>query len=116
MRTTLLTTSLLVWAVPGLYADVTIRFRNEMVFGAVMPAPIAEKSKNGTESGLPATTAIYRKGSNAYIQSGKFACLMDFAKQEVTVIDGEHKTFATVPMKDYRERLAAALAALAPKD
>jgi hypothetical protein len=99
-------------AVPALLGDVTIRSRNDMKFGAVIPAPVAERTKNGTELTLPETTAIYRKGDREYLQSGTFACLMDFTKQEITIIDAERKQYATVAMKAYVDRLATAMPAM----
>src|SRR6267154_1709217 len=110
MRTSFLTISLVVTtSVPALLADVTLRFQNEIKFGAVLPAPIAGQSKNGTASALPPSTVFYRKGDKGYVQSGKFSCLMDFAKKEITVLDAEHQRFATVAMKDYSGRLTAAM-------
>jgi hypothetical protein len=100
--------------VPALSGDVTVRSRNEMRFGIVLPQPIAERTKNGTEVTLPDSTVSYRKGSLEYLKSGKFACLMDFAKQTITLIDEEHKQFATIAMKDYADRLAVTMPALPP--
>jgi hypothetical protein len=102
-------------AATPLSGDVTIRSHNEIKFGAVMPAPIGERTRNGTESALPESTVRYRRGGREYLQSGKFACLMDFAKQEITIIDAGHKRFATVTMKDYAGRLAAAMPAMPPE-
>lgn len=102
-------------AAPALLGDVTIRSRNEMKFGAVLPSPVGERTNNGTEVALPESTVSYRKGDKGYLKSGKFACLMDFAKQEITIVDAEHKKFATVAMKDYIDRLAAAMPVLPPE-
>ncbi len=99
-------------AAPALSGDVTIRSHNALRFGAVMPGPVAQRTRNGTDSPLPETTVRYRKGGREYLKSGKFACLMDFDKRKITILDSEHKKFATVAMKDYAARLAAALPAL----
>jgi hypothetical protein len=116
MQTSPLTFLLLAGSVvPPLSADVTVRSRIEIKFGAVIPGPVAERTRNGTQSDLPDSTVSYRKGGQEYLQSGKFACRMDFAKQEITIIDAEHKRFATVAMKEYAGRLAAAMPAVRPE-
>ena len=48
---------LLLASAPPLSGDVTIRFHNQIEFGAVIPAPVAEGTRNGTESALPESTA-----------------------------------------------------------
>jgi hypothetical protein len=103
------------YAAPPLSGDVTIRTRNGIRFGALIPGPVAERTRNGTESDLPDSTVSYRKGRLEYLQSGKFACLMDFAKQEITIIDVGNKRFARVAMKDYAGRLAAVMPAVRPE-
>jgi hypothetical protein len=102
-------------AAPALWSDVTLRSRNTMRFGAAMPGPVAERTRNGTESALPDTTVRYRKGSREFLKSGKFACLMDFDKQTITILDAEQKRFVTVAMKDYVDKVEGALPALPPE-
>ena len=96
-------------ATPGLWGDVTLRLHNTLKLGTVLPGPIADRTKAGMQSPLPESTVRYRKGGQEYLQSGPFACLMDYDKQTITLIDGEHKQFATASMKDYAGRLRAAL-------
>ena len=94
---------------PALFGDVTVRSRNTIRFGAIIPAPVAERTSNGNLATVPESTVRYRKGSREYLKSGKFACLLDFGKQKITIIDAGNKTFATVAMKDYGDRLARAM-------
>jgi len=104
-----------VWATPPLQGDVTIRSRNSIRFGAVLPGPVAQRTRNGTESPVPDSTVRYRKGAREYLKSGTFACLMDFDPQTITILDDEHKRFATVAMKEYAGKLAAAFPTLPPE-
>jgi hypothetical protein len=106
---------LLLAAAPPLLGDVTIRFHNQIKFGSAIPAPVADRTRNGTESALPESTVIYRKGDREYLESGKFACLMDYAKQTITILDAGHKRFATVAMKVYAGTFAAAMPAMRPE-
>ena len=102
-------------AVPALWADSTLRTQNTMRFGGILPGPIAQRTRNGLASTLPDSTVRYRKGNREYLNSGGFTCVMDYGKQTITIIDAANKHFATVPMKDYVSKLAAAMPVLPPE-
>jgi hypothetical protein len=49
------------------------------------------------------------KGGKAYTTSGKFNQIFDFVKQEVTLLDPAHKSFAVLPVSQLADSLAAAM-------
>ena len=54
-------------------------------------------------------TSIRMKGNKAYTTSGNWIQIFDLVKQEVTLIDPAHKTFAAFPTSQFAHRLAGAL-------
>ena len=91
-------------------ADLTIRYKNEHKLGS-LPAPMAAAMQQ-TQSLLPQFTIIQVKGNNAYSNFGKLSSYTDFATQKITLVDAAGKKFATVDMKDFADRLGAAIPAL----
>ncbi len=77
-------------------ADVTIRYKRDLK--AVMPMPVTD----GTE-------AIYMKGNKGSSASGDLTTIMDFARQEITLIDTVRKKYATVPASEYGAKIAVAV-------
>lgn len=95
------------WAAAGLRADVTIRYQTEIKPGASL-GPLMQpflKAAQNANSGV----AIRMKGNKAYTAAGAWFEIFDFVKQEVTLIDPAHKTFATFPMSEFTAKLAAAM-------
>jgi len=92
-----------------LFGDVMVRVHNEMKFGVVIPQPISDRTRNGALMLLPDETTIYRKGNLEYQRQGAFVMITDYGKGEVTLLDGEHKQFAKIAMKDYVAKIAATL-------
>jgi hypothetical protein len=58
---------------------------------------------------MGSSISILMKGNKAVSTAGNFTTIVDFAKQEVTLIDNGHKTFATIPASQFGDSLAAAM-------
>jgi len=96
-----------------LRADVTVRYKNELKVGAGAPPAVAQQTAGVMKSTMPTETVIQIKGTKGYTSNGKIISLTDFEKQVITVVDPEHKQFATVYMKDYADQVLSVLPAAA---
>jgi len=93
----------------ALQADVTVRYKNEVKLGAGAPPMVSQQTAGILKTAVPTETVIQIKGARGSTSSGKLITLMDFAKQIITVIDPEHKQYATVYMKDYADQVLSVL-------
>ena len=94
-KAAVLAISLAICALPLLRADVTIHLKTEMK--SLMPL------------GMPADTpqVIRMKGNKGVSSDGNEITIMDFAKQEITLVDTAHRKFAVIPASEYGSRMAA---------
>jgi hypothetical protein len=95
---------------PGLRADVTIRYQSEFKPPAVAGsnAPETEAIRKGMQGSLSGQS-IRMKGNKAYTTTGNWVKIFDFVKQDVTLIDPAHKTFATFPISQFADKMAGAM-------
>jgi hypothetical protein len=103
--------ALALWVAPGLRADVTIRYQSEFKPSAAF-GPIMEPFMKTVQAGF--ATSARMKGNKAYTTAGNWIEIFDFVKQEVTLIDPAHKTFAALPASQLADRMAGALPQPAP--
>jgi TonB family protein len=94
---------------PGLRADVTIRYQANLKPAAGLP-PAMEQAVNAAQY-MPSSTLICMKGHQAYSASDDRIAIIDIVKQEMTLIDASHKTFATFPISEFASKIAAAMPA-----
>lgn len=88
-------------ALPLLRADVTIRFKTEMKSLAPIPTP------------ADTPQVIRMKGNKGVSSDGTQITIIDFAKQEITLVDKAHRKFATIPASEYGSKMAAMMPAIA---
>ena len=101
-------------APPALNADVTIRYKTDFKVGALVPPAIMQQASNGQKPVLPSVVVVQVKGDKGYSNAALSASLIDFTKQEITIIDPAHKLFSTVDAKDYWGEIGAAMPAIRP--
>lgn len=99
-------------AAPRLGADVTIRYQSQITPSAALQ-PIMEKAMKSMQTG--SETSIRMKGNKAYTTSGNWIEIFDFVKQEVTLVDPAHKTFAAFPISQFADKLAGAMPQAPPE-
>ncbi len=101
------------WPAVALRADVTIRYQTDFKPAAALQPLIEQfmKTAQSTNTG----SAIRMKGNKAYVDSGNWIEIIDFVKQDVTLISPEHKTFATFPLSQLTDKLAAAMPQTSPE-
>lgn len=93
-----------------LHADATIRFKMDMKFGAGLPAAATDQIAKNQKAQFPRETVVEIKGDKGYSSAGRTISLMDLTKQEITLVDPDHKLFATVYIKDFPGAMGAATA------
>ena len=102
--------ALAVMAAPALRADVTIRYQSEFKPTAALQ-PLMGQFMKAAQAG--SEQSVRMKGSKAYTTAGNWIQIFDFVKEEVTLIDPAHKTFATLPVSQLADKMAGALPATA---
>lgn len=91
---------------PRLRADVTIRYQTDL-----KPAPALQPLMGQMLKAMPTASGItiQMRGSKGYTAFGAWTEVFDFDKQEVTLLDPAHKTFATLPMSQLADKMAGAM-------
>jgi TonB family protein len=99
--------SLALFAASALCADVTIRYQTDFKLAAGLPPMLEQAMKPALTKASP--LSIRMKGNRAWSMSGGITEIVDFAKQELTLIDAAHHTFATFPASEFADKMAAAV-------
>lgn len=111
MKLTSILLALAIFAPAGVRADVTIRYQSEIAPSAALK-PMIEKAGKMLDTG--SATTIRMKGNKAYTTSDTWIQIFDFVKQEVTLADPVHKTFAVFPISQYTDKPAGGLPQTTP--
>src|SRR5215831_2908041 len=82
---------------PALQADVTIRYRTRF-----QPAELLPRQMSGD-------SVIRLKHNRGSSTLGPLTMVMDFSRQEITLIDPANKVFATLPASEYSAKVNALL-------
>jgi hypothetical protein len=90
-------------AVVPVIADTTIRYKVET---SSPLAPAANQSHS---------MVIYMKGSQGVTIVDSQTTIVDFARQQVTIIDTVRRKYATIPASEYAGKLGAGIAAMLPE-
>jgi TonB family protein len=98
--------SLAFFAACGLRADVTIRYQSDFKLAAGLPPMIEQAMKPALTQGSP--LSIRMKGNKAWSMSGGIVEIVNLDKQELTLVDAAHHTFATFPASEFAGKMAAA--------
>ena len=98
--------ALAVLAAPALRADVTIRYQSQLHPSAALQ-PLMGQFMKTVQAG--SEQSVRMKGSKAYTTAGNWIQIFDFVKEEVTLIDPAHRTFATLPVSQLSDRMAGAM-------
>ncbi len=102
----------LVLPLPGLHADVTLRYTSTNQFTSLPPAIMDQVMKQrGVQ--MPDAFSVRLKGTRGYSKIGNLEFITDLAAQQATLLDREGKRYATAPLKEVASRFAAALPRMA---
>ncbi len=105
-RGALIIPALILWIASGVRADVTIRYQTEFTPAAALQ-PLLEQIMKSAQAGSGVSVSM--KGNKGYSTAGKWTEIFDFASGEVTLLDPEHKTFATLPLAQLGDKMAGAV-------
>ncbi|HEY4362864.1 MAG TPA: hypothetical protein VGN17_17980 [Bryobacteraceae bacterium] len=97
----------------GLQADVTIRRSMSVSLGPTFPVQLAEQTNSQLASALPSEIVVRVKGDKSYSSAGPLIAITDYATGRVTLLNPKTKQFATAPLTEYLDRMAAATQAAA---
>ena len=101
-------------SMPGLRADVTLRYETEFKPAPALQAMMDQLVKT-MQSGAGAGTTILMKGNQGYTTAGNWSEIFDFTKGDVTVINPRNKTFAAFPLSQLGDKMAAAMPQTTPQ-
>jgi hypothetical protein len=91
-------------------ADVTIRYKSDVQLASFLPPEIFDQFNKSLKPGLDAAVQTIRmKDGKAASLTGNFSCLVDFNKQELSLLDGENKRVAIVPAAKFNESWAGSM-------
>jgi hypothetical protein len=78
-----------------------------------LPPAITQQATQGMMNGtLPTDISMQLKGGKGYTSAGVTKAIVDFTKQEITLLDKEGKRFATVGVNDFADQMMAAMPAM----
>jgi hypothetical protein len=92
-----------------LRADFTMGYEVSIDIPKGVLPELAQQLKNGAKTRLPQFLTLQARGDKGFFGTSKFKVIVDYPKQEVTIIEPAGKRFATVAMKDYAEAVRAAM-------
>jgi len=87
-----------------LRGDVTVRYETSIETGAA-----AAQFRSALAPAALGGSFIRVKGDLQKATTGKLILISDLAKQRVTLLDSESKTYATIPISQYMEQVAASV-------
>ena len=95
-------------------ADVTLRQQMTMKFSSLVPQEVQDGARKQSAAAMPGEILLRIKGDKSYGTFGTLAAITDYKREEVTLLDAKTKRYATVPLSEYADRMAAALKLTAP--
>ena len=97
----------------SLHADVTIRYKTDVKMNPNLPPMIAQQATQGMMSGaMPTDISMQLKGGKGYTAAGITTAIVDFTKQEITLLDKDGKRYSTVGVNDFADQMVAAMPAM----
>jgi len=94
----------------SLHADVMLRYKTDVKMNSTLPPMIAQQATKGMMSGaMPTDISMQLKGGKGYSSAGVSTAIVDFTKQEITLLDKDGKRYATVGVNDFADQMIAAM-------
>jgi TonB family protein len=98
-----------------LNADVTLKYKSEVKWNPTLPPIMAQQAAQGINRVLPPESLLQFKGGKGLSSAMGVTALVDFTKQEITLVDREGKRYATVPAAKIADEMTAAMPPMAPQ-
>jgi hypothetical protein len=90
-------------------ADLTLRHSFEVKVASFVPAEIAAQVKQQFGSDVPSEALVRIKGNRVMSSFGPLAGITDYGRNQITLLNPKKKEYATLPLADYPDKLAAAI-------
>jgi hypothetical protein len=97
-------------AAAPLLADVTIRYQAEIKMSPLVPAQSREQTEKGLQNGGKYT--LLMKNGKAISEMGRWNSIIDFAKEQMTLVDTENHAYSTMPASALTDKVASMIPAL----
>jgi hypothetical protein len=96
-------------AVPALRADVTLRYETKTTLNPALPPQLTQSMMQGMSMAVPEMSAQQFRNGKVFYSQGKTNLIVDTAKKEITLLDGDGKRYATVPAAQYGDEVKQAV-------
>jgi hypothetical protein len=93
------------WMCATALADVTLRYQLDIKLGAATSPQVKEQMEKSESTW--ANSIVRMKNGKCWSQTGIWTSIIDFATEKMTLIDSGHQTFATLPVADLPDKMAA---------
>lgn len=91
----------------AVWADLTVRYKLDVQFGAAIPAAAADTVRQQLMGSLPSEMLMLAKGDKCVSAFGSISSIIDAGKGEITLLNPGSKQFATVAASSYADKVAA---------
>src|SRR5215831_6587459 len=91
-----------------LNADVTLKYKSEVKWNPTLP-PMFQQATQRMNRVLPPESLMQLKGGKGLSSAMGITFIVDFTKQEITLMDKEGKQYATVPAATMADEITAAM-------
>jgi hypothetical protein len=93
------------WMCASLSADVTLRYQSNIKMGPGSPPQVKEQMQKSQASW--GNSVLRMKNGKCWSQTGMWTSIIDFVGEKMTLIDPQHQTYATLPVADLADKMAA---------
>ena len=94
--------------IPYTRADLTLRHAFTFHFASFLPPEIEKQARQQLSGTLPSETLVRIKGDRVYSSFGPLFAIADYRQSQITLLNPKTRQFATVPLGEQFERIAAA--------
>ncbi|HXA51426.1 MAG TPA: energy transducer TonB [Candidatus Acidoferrum sp.] len=88
-------------------ADLTIHYKTSYQLAPGLPASITDAMKQQLAASLPEETTIQIQGERVATHLGKLICIIDYGKQQITLLHPGTKRYATTATTDFAKQAAS---------
>jgi hypothetical protein len=106
-RRSILALSLALLIGPTGWADLTLRHKMEIKFASFLPPEAQAQARQQAGAALPNEMVVQIKGDKTYTNSGPLLAITDYGRGAITLLNPKTKQYATVPLAEYPDRIAA---------
>lgn len=92
-------------AAPAARADLTIHYKAAFEFAPGLPPQMADAMKRQIAGTVPTESSVRIHGDQAISQFGRLTCIIDYEKQQITLVHPESKRYSNLPAGDFAKQV-----------